>query len=80
MDLPTGVDLELPSGLTTLLSLSDDSVNEARNSTTISDPLAILTVKKLKKLTWLKWDCSANVEGCFLSKCLFKTPKDFTPE
>ena len=37
VELPTGIaDLELPSGLTTLLSVSDDSMLEARNSTTIS--------------------------------------------
>ena len=37
VELPTGVaDLELPSGLTTLLNVSDDSLVEARNSTTIS--------------------------------------------
>jgi hypothetical protein len=37
VELPTGVaDLELPSGLTTLLNVSDDSLVEARNSTRIS--------------------------------------------
>ena len=37
VELPTGVaDLELPSGLTTLLSVSDESLLEARNSTTLS--------------------------------------------
>ena len=37
VELPTGAaDLELPSGLTTLLSCTDDSLSEARNSTTIS--------------------------------------------
>ena len=37
VEMPTGAaDLELPSGLTTLLSCTDDSLSEARNSTTIS--------------------------------------------
>ena len=37
VELPTGAaDMELPSGLTTLLSCSDDSMSDARNSTTLS--------------------------------------------
>ena len=50
VDLPTGVDLELPSGLTTLLSLSDDSVNEARNSTTISDPSGYFDSEEIEEI------------------------------
>ena len=33
---PGAADMDLPSGLTTLLSCSDDSMSDARNSTTLS--------------------------------------------
>ena len=39
VELPTGVaDVELPSGLTTLLDISDASLGEPRNSTSAYDP------------------------------------------
>ena len=63
MDLPTGVDLELPSGLTTLLSLSDDSVNEARNSTTISDPSGYFDSEEIEEVDLAQVGLSVCVEN-----------------
>ena len=74
VELPTGVaDLELPDGLTTLLSGSDESLFEVRNSTTlsgVSDPSSYFEGVDLEEvdISLLGWVCDC---GKLLSMYVF---------
>ena len=72
VELPTGAaDMELPSGLTTLLSSSVDSILDARNSTTLagsnSDPSSYFEGVEIigvdLPLVGLLCDCGRNFSG-----------------